>query len=229
MSANLLWEPSQSFRHGSNLWQYMEWLKSEYRIHFTDYSSLWKWSVDNPDEFWESLWKYFDIVHEGSYTSVMSPDEMPFVKWFDGTRLSYAEHVFRNFSEETPAIVFKSESSAVKTIRWEQLKSDTSALQSTLRDNGVEMGDTVAAYLPCIPEATVAFLATNSLGAIWSSCSPDFGTGAVIDRFAQIKPKVLIATDQYRYNGKAFSKTDVIESLVEAMPSIEQVIVIGEN
>jgi acetoacetyl-CoA synthetase len=227
MNANLLWEPSESFRQGSNLRQYMEWLKTEYTLDFTDYSSLWKWSVDRPADFWESLWKYFNILSDGAYTSVMTPEPMPFVKWFDGSNLNYAEHVFRNYNEVTPAILFKSETSALKTITWKNLRSDTSGLQNTLRDHGVAPGDTVAAYLPCIPEATVAFLATNSLGAIWSSCSPDFGTGAVIDRFAQIKPKVFIAVDSYQYGGKSFPKKEVIEEVVRAIPSIELIIVLS--
>lgn len=226
MDAKLLWKPSEELKHNANITHYINWLIATHDLALSDYQELWQWSVDKPGEFWRTLWEYFDILHDGEYADVFQ-GTMPHAKWFDGTSLNYAEHIFRRKTDAHPAIIFSSEKGVVEAISWPQLYDQVGSLQAFLKGVGVKEGDTVAAYLPCIPEATVAFLAANSLGAIWSSCSPDFGTASVIDRFAQIKPKVLIATDEYRYNGKSFGKTDVIESLVEAMPSVEQVIVIG--
>jgi acetoacetyl-CoA synthetase len=228
MCAKLLWQPSESFRNNSNLWKYMQWLKSVHDLEFADYSALWQWSVTQTEEFWESLWEYFSIIHEGTYEAVISGTEMPGISWFQGTRVSYAEHVFRNYRDDTPALIFKPEAEAMRMISWKKLLDDTSAMQRTLAAHGIGEGDTVAAYLPCIPEATSSFLATNGLGAIWSSCSPDFGTGAVIDRFRQIKPKVLIAIDNYRYGGKAFDKTDVIAEVLKAIPTVSLLILISD-
>jgi acetoacetyl-CoA synthetase len=229
MCAKLLWQPSESFRSNSNLSKYMQWLKAVHGLDFADYSALWQWSVTETEAFWESIWEYFSIIHDGEYDSVIEGTEMPGVSWFQGARVSYAEHIFRNYRDDIPAIIFKPEAEAARMISWKKLRDDTSSLQKILAAHGVGEGDTVAAYLPCIPEATVSFLATNGLGAIWSSCSPDFGTGAVIDRFRQIMPKVFVAVDSYRYGGKTFSKTDVITEVLKAIPSIEVLILISDD
>jgi acetoacetyl-CoA synthetase len=222
----LLWSPSDKLKKESNLTRYVDWLKKNKNLSFDHYSALWKWSVDNVSDFWQSQWEYFDILHDGTYSNVHSDDAMPHVKWFEGTRINYAEHIFRNYSDQRPAIIFKSEKSAIKKISWQTLKNEVSSLQAFLKQHGITTGDRVIGYLPCIPEASAAMLATTSLGAIWSSCSPDFGTNAVIDRFAQIEPKVLIAVDQYAYGGKVFDKSEVIHDLIKAIPSLEHVIVI---
>jgi acetoacetyl-CoA synthetase len=227
-SVRLLWTPNEKVKQEANLVQYISWLKNNRALSFSDYHDLWKWSVENVNLFWQTLWEYFDILHEGSYTQV-SKGEMPRVQWFEGTRLNYAEHVFRKESNTQPAIVYKSESSAIKQISWKELRTSVSSLQSFLKEQGVTQGDTVTAYLPCIPEATIALLATSSLGAIWSSCSPDFGTNAVIDRFAQIEPKVLIAVDQYSYSGKTFDKTSAVEELIKALQTLKCVILITQK
>lgn len=225
----LLWSPSDALRKSANVSKYMEWLKIRWKLAFNDYHQLWKWSVENVDDFWKSIWEYFDVQYDGSFTQIVSSDPMPRVKWFQGTRLNYAEHIFQKKNDSRPAIIFKSENSAIKKISWNTLESEVSSLQKFLIDNGIQTGDPIVGYLPCIPEATVSFLAANALGAIWSSCSPDFGTNAVIDRFAQIEPKVLITVDEYRYGGKTFDKKDVINELVKAIPSIEYVIVIASG
>lgn len=227
----LLWAPSDNFSSQSNLTQYMEWLGKNKNLHFSDYHSLRQWSVENLAAFWQSLWEYFHIQYNGSYSSVHSEHEMPYVKWFEGTHLNYAEHVFRNETDQQPAIIYKSETTDTSQLSWKELKQQVAALQHYLKSIGVKTGDRVAAYMPCIPEATIAFLAVNSLGAIWSSCSPDFGLNSVVDRFAQIEPKVLIAVDGYRYNGKYHDKTIVMHDLVKSIPSLEKVIVMtsGNN
>lgn len=222
----LLWSPSEQLKKDSNLARYVQWLEVNKNLLFENYSDLWAWSVNHVDDFWQSQWEYFNILHDGKYATVFSGDSMPHVKWFEGTKINYAEHIFRNYSDDRPAIIFKSENSPIKKISWKTLKDEVSSIQAFLKQHGVTTGDRVVGYLPCIPEASAAMLATTSLGAIWSSCSPDFGTNAVIDRFAQIEPKVLIAVDQYGYGGKIFDKSEVIRELVTAITSIEHVIVI---
>ncbi len=224
----LLWEPSEKFVIESNLFRYMQWLKENKNLSFQDYQELWEWSTENINDFWESLWQYFDILHDGSYQEVVSGNEMPFVNWFEGTKLNYAEHIFRNATPSRPAILFKSEGSVLQEMSWDSLTKRVACLQHYFIEQGIQAGDCIVGYLPCTPDATIAFLAANSLGAIWSSCSPDFGTQSVIERFEQIKPKILIAVDQYQYNGKVFDKSEVINALVKEIPSLEKTIVISE-
>ncbi len=225
----LLWTPTTETQKNSNLSQYLQWLAKNNNLHFSDYHELWKWSTENIGAFWKSLWEYFSIAHDGKFTQVFSDDRMPYTKWFDGTKINYAEHIFRMERNDQPAIIFKSETTPIQNIDWKTLRQEVTSLQYFFKTNGIKQGDRIAGYLPCIPEASVALLATTSLGAIWSSCSPDFGTNAVIDRFAQIEPKILIAVDSYGYGGKVFDKTEVIHELIRAIPSLEHVIIISKK
>ena len=225
----MLWSPSKESVEQANLSHYMRWLATNKKLSFDDYHQLWQWSVDNLDHFWESIWEYFEILHDGNYRSMIGEQKGFHVSWFEGVNLNYAEHIFRNSTHEHPAIIFKTELGSVNEMSWEELENKTAALQQHFRTWKIASGDRVVALLPCIPEATVALLATVSLGAIWSSCSPDFGTAAILDRFAQTNPKVLIATDRYNYGGKAYDKTAVIEELVKNLPTLEKVILISEN
>jgi len=225
----MLWSPSKDFIEQANLSHYMRWLAKNKKLSFDDYQQLWKWSVDHPADFWESLWQYFDIIHDGNYHAVMGEQTEFNVSWFEGVNVNYAEHVFRNFTNERPAIVFKTESGSINEISWEELRNKTASLQQHFKAWKIADGDRVVALLPCIPEATIAMLATVSLGAIWSSCSPDFGTSAVLDRFAQTNPKVLIATDRYNYGGKSYDKTAVVQELIKNLPTLEKVVLISEN
>jgi len=222
-----LWSPSVSFIQQSNLTRYVEWLQKEKDIKFENYPALWQWSVDNPAAFWESIWQYFGIKSYTPYRKIMSEDGMPHTKWFEGATLNYAEHVFRNKTTGRPAILFASESQKVTPVSWETLEQEAASLQVYLKQCGIVPGDRVAAYIPNIPQATVSLLATISIGAIWSSCSPDFGSGSVLDRFRQIAPKVLIVVDGYQYNGKPFDKIDEVSKICEGLPSVEKVIVIS--
>ena len=224
-----LWTPSKDFIEQANLSQYMHWLSEKKKLAFHDYQELWEWSVENVNDFWESLWQYFDILHDGNYASITNGEPMPKTRWFEGVSLNYAEHIFRKKTNDHPAIIFKSESGTVKEISWVELQDQVASLHYYLKDHGVEQGDRIVAFMPCIPEATVAFLAANSLGAIWSSCSPDFGTTAVIDRFAQIKPTVLIATDTYVYGGKTYDKRATVQDLMNALPTLECVVLLSES
>jgi acetoacetyl-CoA synthetase len=229
MQPHLLWEPSEEFKEQSNLRKYCKWLLLKKGLFFSEYSTLWKWSVMQVPQFWKSIWEYFDIQHDGEFQKVLSGEEMPGAKWFEGTSLSYAEHIFRNATDQYPAIIAGAEGKNVRKISWNELRENTARVREILIQYGVQPGDTVAGYLSCIPEATIAFLASNSLGAIWSSCSPDFGTTAVLDRFSQIKPKVLFAVDHYQYNGKVFDKSEVINELAAGLPDVELIIVITKE
>ncbi|MDQ4083536.1 MAG: acetoacetate--CoA ligase, partial [Actinomycetota bacterium] len=222
----LLWEPSEEFKENANISRYMEWLEKEKGLSFDDYGELWEWSVTELEEFWASIWEYSDVRASKPYTRVLSGREMPGAKWFEGAELNYAEHVFRNAKEDEPAVLHQSELRPLSETSWRELEGKVGALAEGLKGLGVERGDRVVAYLPNVPEALIAFLACASLGAVWSSCSPDFGVGSVVDRFAQIEPKVLLAVDGYRYGGKDFDRTEVAARLQEEIPALEKTVVL---
>ncbi|RDW21097.1 acetoacetate--CoA ligase [Oceanobacillus arenosus] len=222
----LLWKPDKKRIQHSNLYHYMAWLKQHKNLVFNDYSSLWKWSVSDIEAFWESIMQYTDIHTKNAYTSVLSTHTMPGAQWFSGESINYTEHIFRNRDENKPAIIHTSETRKSSEATWKQLYQDTAALQQTLKNLGVKKGDRVVAYIANIYESVVAFLATASLGAIWSSASPDFGTQSVIDRFQQIEPKVLITIDGYQYAGKVFNRRKVVENIQANLPTLEATIAI---
>ena len=223
---SLLWEPSEEFKENANVSRYMEWLEKEKGLSFDDYGELWEWSVTELEEFWSSIWEYSDVRASKPYMRVLSGREMPGAKWFEGAELNYAEHVFRNAKEDEPAVLHQSELRQLSETSWRELEDKVGALAEGLKGLGVERGDRVVAYLPNVPEALIAFLACASLGAVWSSCSPDFGVGSVVDRFAQIEPKVLLAVDGYRYGGKDFDRTEVAARLQEEIPALEKTVVL---
>jgi acetoacetyl-CoA synthetase len=223
---DLLWEPSEIFRLNSNLERYIQWLEVHKGLIFRDYEALWKWSVEAIPDFWESLWAYFKVISHTPYRQVLSGMKMPGARWFEGSTLNYAEHVFREKSEKHPAIIFSSERVEALEISWQTMEAQIASMAAWLRAAGVKKGDRVAAFLPNIPEASYAFLATCSIGAVWSGCSPDFGVNSVVDRFAQIEPKVLFAVDGYFYNGKPFDKKADLAALCEKLPSVERVVLI---
>ena len=226
VEGTLLWEPSEELKENANISRYMEWLKREKDLSFSDYGELWEWSVTEVEEFWASIWEYFDVKASKSYERVLNSREMPGYKWFEGAELNYAEHVFRNARPAEPAVLHQSEIRPLGTVTWRELQEKVGALAAGLKELGVERGDRVVAYLPNVPEALVAFLACASLGAVWSSCSPDFGLGSVVDRFTQIEPKVLFAVDGYRYGGKDYDRTEVVAKLQEEMPTLEKTVVL---
>ncbi len=225
MPDNKLWEAKNSFKENSHLYQYEKWLKDQYKLSFKNYNELWKWSVENIEDFWQSIWDYFNVISHKSYNKILS-GTMPECKWFEGSTLNYAEHIFRNSKPDETAIFFGNESGEYSETSWKELEQKVASMAAYLKSAGVTKGDRVVAFLPNIPEATISFLAVNSLGAIWSSTSPDFGTESVVDRFAQIEPKVLIAVDGYNYNGKPYDKSDIVKNIVKELPSLEKVIVL---
>src|SRR6266699_2491420 len=223
----LLWEPSEKMKQQSNLTKYMQWLESQKGLHFDDPEKLWEWSVNSLEEFWSTIWEYFQIKSSKPYSAVLTERKTPGAQWFFGAELNYAEHVFRNATSSRPAFLFQSETQLLTEISWEELYQKVSTVAQALRAMGVQRGDRVVSYLPNIPEAAIAFLASASLGAIWSSCSPDFGTRSVIDRFQQIEPKVLFAIDGYRYNGKDIDRRSTIPELQQSLPTLQKTVVVS--
>ncbi len=223
-----LWKPSEEVVTESNIFAFQQYIERKFKITFNDYHALQQWSIDNTEDFWESIVYFFDIRWGKSYESILSQhgDRMIDYRWFEGGTISYAEHIFRNINDNSPAIIFGNESGNYKEISWTDLENQVVAIRKYLLAEGISEGDRVAAYMPNIPEAAVAFLAVNSLGAIWSCCSPDFGVDSVVDRFLQIEPKVFIAATDYSYNGKRFSKRDEIEEIVNNIPSIKASLII---
>ncbi|HEX3040750.1 MAG TPA: acetoacetate--CoA ligase [Solirubrobacterales bacterium] len=222
----LLWEPSADLVERSRMTEFMRWLERERGLSFAGYGELWQWSVDDLDGFWSAIWEFFDVQADGDPSPVLGSREMPGAQWFPNTSLNYAEHVFAGKDDAATAILHASELRELGELSWGELRSQVAATAAGLRGLGVGRGDRVVAYVPNIPEAIVAFLATASIGAVWSSCSPDFGPASVVDRFAQIEPKVLFAVDGYRYGGKDFDRREVVAQLQEAMPSLERTIVL---
>lgn len=223
----LLWEPSEERKENSQLHAFMEWLKKERNLSFDTYEELWDWSVTDLEDFWESVWDYFDIKAKTPYHTVLSERKMPGAKWFTGATLNYTEHVFRNRKWDKTAIIHTSEvRPGLEEVSWGKLYKDTLALQETLKHLGIQKGDRVVSYSANNYETVVAFLAVASLGATWSSASPDFGTQSVIDRFKQIEPKVMFTVDGYRYGGKEFNRMDTVEAIQAELPSLEATITI---
>lgn len=223
---SVMWEPSYEFRNKSNLFHYISWLKTNKGLSFKNYNQLWKWSVEDFPEFWNTIWEYFYIISSKPYTTVIENTEMPHVKWFPGVELNYVEHIFRNRDMNKIALIHASEIRPQSHMTWRELYDQVAAMSLALKSLGIKKGDRVIGYLPNIPETIVSFLACASIGAIWSCCSPDFGSITVIDRFKQIKPKVLIAIDGYRYGGKDFVRTDVIKAIQQAIPTLQKTLIV---
>jgi acetoacetyl-CoA synthetase len=224
----LLWEPSDEFKENARISAYMEWLKDEKDLSFGDYNELWEWSVTDLEGFWASVWEYCGIKASKPYERVLGKRGMPGAEWFPGAELNYAEYVLRHvaYRPDEPAILHQSEVRSLGEVSWGELQEKTAALAAGLREMGVGRGDRVAAYLPNIPEAAIALLACASIGAVWSSCSPDFGAGSVVDRFKQIEPEVLLAVDGYRYGGKDYDRIEVVARLQDEIPTLQRTVVL---
>jgi acetoacetyl-CoA synthetase len=223
---DLLWEPPAESVERATMTRYMRWLAAERGRAFDDYQSLWEWSVDELEEFWASIWDFFEVRASTPYSRVLADRAMPGATWFGGAELNFAEHVFRDKPPDHVAVVHASELRELGELRWGELRDQVARTAAGLRALGVERGDRVVAYMPNVPETLIAFLATASLGAVWSSCSPDFGAASVVDRFAQIEPKVLFCVDGYRYSGKDFDRIDAVAGLQREMPTLERTVVV---
>ncbi len=216
---DLLWEPPAELVERSNLTAFMR------KRGFETYDALWRWSVDDLEGFWAAIWDEFR-VEGGAYERVLASREMPGARWFPGARLNYARHILRGKPDDAVALVHRSELRATAETTWGELREQVERCAAGLRALGVGEGDRVVAYLPNIPETIVAFLATSSLGAIWSSAAPEFGPRTVIDRFAQIEPKVLLTVDGYRYGGRDFDRREIVEQLRAEMPSLDRLVLL---
>jgi acetoacetyl-CoA synthetase len=222
----IVWEPSEERVAAATITRYREWLNETRGLQLGGYDDLWRWSVDELEGFWESIWEFFEVDASAPYERVLGRREMPGAEWFPGARLSYAQHVFRDRDDSEVAIRHASELRPLGEWTWGELRARAGAVAGALREAGVESGDRVVAYLPNIPETVAAFLGCASIGAVWSSCAPEFGVRSVVDRFAQIEPKVLFAVDGYRYGGKDFDRGEALAALQRELPTLEQTFVL---
>ncbi|MFC5521872.1 acetoacetate--CoA ligase [Polaromonas jejuensis] len=212
---------------------YQNWLRETRGLNFDSYDALWRWSTTDLEAFWQSIWDYFELQSPTPHSAVLAERRMPGAQWFPGAQVNYAQQVFRHVDPAHaagfPAVVSHNETSLAggqpRELSWPALRQQVASLALHLQDQGVQPGDRVAAYLPNIPEAMIAFLAVVSLGAVWSICAPDMGTHAVLDRFKQIEPKVLIACDGVRYGGRDLDRSAEVNEMRAALPSVQHVIV----
>ena len=224
-----IWEPSDERKNNSQMMDYIHFINKKFSFSFTNYDELYNWSINKNQDFWLSFWEYSKVIDHKPCTSVVDDiKKMPGAKWFDGCTLNYAENLLR-FRDNKIAIQFYREDGPQYTLTYNQLYLKVSHLASSMRKMGVSKGDRVAGFLPNVPESVVAMLATTSMGAIWSSCSPDFGIKGALDRFEQISPKLLFASDEYYYNGKKIDCINKVKNLCEKINSIEKTIIVSTD
>src|SRR5712692_6691689 len=222
MRNEVLWTPPIDVREHSRIGSYLAWLEVERGRTFESYDALWHWSVDELQEFWASVADWSGVRWHDRAGQVLVDRSMPGTRWFPGATLNYAEQALAaaDGRGDAPAVVARSQTRAASQLTWTELADLVARCREGLRRLGVGPGDRVVAYAPNIPETLVAFLATASLGAVWSSCAPEFGTRAVIDRFAQIEPVVMLAVDGYRYGTKVVDRTDDVTAIEAALPTL---------
>jgi acetoacetyl-CoA synthetase len=222
-----LWRPTPESIRATRAAAFARWVEERRGLSFgdpTDYDALWRWSVKHLDQFWGDLATWTGVLPDVPDDRVLTDRSMPGAVWFPDSTINFAEQVFSNASDEHPALIAAAEDAEPVEISWASLRGQVGAFAATLRRLGVRPGDRVAGYLPHVPEAIVAFLGAASIGAVWSSCAPDFGTRAVLDRFAQIEPMVLVAVDGYRFNGKDYDRRDVVAELRASLPTVRTTI-----
>ena len=211
--------------------RYQDWLAAQRGLAFDSYDALWRWSVTDLEAFWRSIWDYFELQSPTPVGAALAASAMPGAQWFPGVRLNYVQRVFTHVAPADaaglPAVVSRDERGRQRELRWPELRRQVASLALHLRAQGVEPGDRVVAYLPNVPETMIAFLATAAIGAVWSVCAPDMGTNAVLDRFAQIGPKVLIGCDGVHYNGRDLDRTAALAELRAKLPSVRHAILLG--
>lgn len=221
---DLLWTPDALRVEEAELTRFRRWLASERGLHFEDYESLRAWSVTALEDFWVAIVEFFDIRFSAPYSAVLATREMPGAQWFPGARLNFAEHLLRHARHGATALYYAGETVPLSAITWDELLEQVTRLAARLRELGVRPGDRVVSFMPNIPETAVAFLAAASVGAVWSSCSTDFGVRSVLDRFQQIEPAVLFCVDGYRYGGKHFDRREEAAQIVAALPTLRHVV-----
>ena len=224
--AKLLWEPSEDKIKNSNMYRFMGLINEKYNQSFTEYDPLYQWSIENIPDFWAAMWEFADIKASKPYDQVIDDvTKMPGAKWFSGARLNFAENLLR-YRDDQVALIFKGEDHDSTTMTYSELYDEVARVTKSLKQAGVQAGDRVAAFMPNMPETIVAMLAATSLGATWSSCSPDFGIKGVLDRFGQIKPKVLFTANGYWFKGKSLDSIERISDILKQLPSLEKVVVV---
>ncbi len=221
---DLLWTPSAEWIANTNLTAFMGWLARERGKKFADYTALWQWSVTDIEDFWQAIWDYFDVRSSSPPRCVLESRTMPGARWFPGARLNYAEHVLRHERPGADAVLALSETSPLTGVPWTDFAGQVRILATQLRALGIKPGDRVAAYLPNIPQAMIAMLATTAVGATWAVCSPDFGADGALDRLQQLSPKLLFCCDGYRYGGKAFDRSGELGKILAALTDLEHVV-----
>ncbi len=221
-----LWQPSSERRERATLTRFMRWAGEREGRTFGDYDELWRWSVDELEAFWASVWDFCEVRASAPYEQVLAERRMPGARWFAGARLNYAENLLAGHDPRDVALWHASETRPLAQLSWGELTESVARVAAGLRALGVGRGDRVVAYMPNIPETLIAFLATTSLGAIWSSAAPEFGARSVIDRFAQIEPKVLLAVDGYRYSGRDFDRTEALQAIIAELPTVTSTVLL---
>ena len=221
-----LWEPSPEHVAGAEMTRFMAWAGERRGRAFADYAELWQWSVGEVEDFWAAIWEFCGVRASKPYERVLGSHEMPGAAWFEGAELNYAENMLAGRDPGDVAVLHTSELRELASLTWGDLSEQVAAAAAGLRELGVTRGDRVVAYMPNIPETLVAFLAVSSIGAIWSSAAPEFGARSVIDRFAQIEPRVLLAVDGYRHGGKDFDRREVLAGILAELPSVEHTVLL---
>lgn len=223
----LLWTPRPEFASDSNLARYQRWLNESRGVNTADYHALWRWSVTDIEAFWRSIWDFFDVQHDGAYQQALDHQSMLGVRWFDGARVNYAEHLLRHEADATDgeaAFHHLTEARPRAAMTWIELGRQVRVVATQLREMGVVPGDRVVSYMPNVPETAVAMMATVAIGAVWSSAAVEFGVRTVVERFEQIAPKVLFTADGYRFGGKDFGRAVEVRRIVAELPSLQRVI-----
>jgi acetoacetyl-CoA synthetase len=228
-AGELLWTPPADALATSRVGDFMGYLERTRGLTFADYARLWQWSVDDLPGFWSAVWDYFDVIAHTPPAGVLADAAMPGARWFEGATLNYAEHVLRmpGLAGDDPVVLAYSQSRPPMTLTADELREQVRRVRAGLRRLGIGPGDRVAAYAPNIPETFVLMLATVSLGAVFSSCAPEFGTRSVVDRWQQIEPKLLVAVDGYRYGDKAIDRGGEVAEIRAALPSLLHVVSLG--
>ena len=226
MRYKTLWQPNKEKAQKSQMFDFLTEINQKYNRDFKEYYELHKWSIENVSNFWKEFWDYSNIIHSKNYTSVVdNPKKMPGAKWFNEARLNYAENLLQR-RDSHPAIIFRGEDKVKKTITYKELFDEVHRIAEGLKRLGVKKNDRVAGFVPNMPEAIIAMLAASSIGAIWSSSSPDFGIKGVLDRFSQIEPKVVFAADGYFFKGRVFDSQEKLKGILDKLPSVEKVVLI---
>ncbi|MGD8944396.1 MAG: acetoacetate--CoA ligase [Desulfobacterales bacterium] len=224
--AKLLWKPTEQQIKQSNMYRFMTFMNETYQLKFEEYGPLYDWSIENIADFWAAFWDFADIIHSKSYDEVIDDaTKMPGAKWFAGARLNFAENLLR-YRDDRIALIFKGEDQPSIQMTYAQLYDEVARLAKSLKELGIQPGDRVVGFMPNMPESIIAMLAATSMGATWSSCSPDFGIKGVLDRFGQIKPRVLFTANGYSFKGKKLDSLVRIANILKELPTIEKVVVV---